>query len=244
MKVFPAFLWRFFLPAMVFPFLIACGSSRKDKNRLNAKTAVVRTLPKVRLSERRHLDSIYRHAIYGISSSRPKDLRAHGVIKYKEITLPVIQTARRGLFFRIEAIAGIRREIIRIGNQGVEVPSGLNDEQQKYLSVFTYSILFPLWEYALEHEELYFDGEKKVNGMPSQCYVWKTGNRDFRFYLGNKHHYPVRMETLVDGKPAYSVDYMDFRPAGPGWMVPRQYIITNKENRETYRVFWHSIRIR
>ena len=195
-------------------------------------------------AQRHRLDTLFHHAVYG-RASRPVELKANGVMKYKDVTLPLTLYIRRGSDLRITTGIGTRKDMLRISRGKVEIPAKLGDDQKAYLRRFTYAVLFPAWEYALAQSAVLYDaGTERVNGVPSHCYVSRLGSRRFRFYLGKTHHYLLRVEMSGENQPGFRIDFMDFRPAGArGIMVPRQYVITNRSTRETYRVFWHDIRI-
>ncbi len=223
--------------------LVSCRSTHPAP--AQEKPAPERKLTALTSAQRHRLDTLYHHAVYG-RATQPVELKANGVMKYKDVTLPLTLRIRRGSDLRIITGAGTRKDILRISGGKVEVPAKLTDDQKTYLRLFTYAVLFPAWEYTLAHTQNFYDaGSDRVNGVPSHCYVSKMDVRRFRFCIGKQHHYLLRVEMSSPGNPGFRIDFMDFRPAGAhGIMVPRQYVITNRSTRETYRVFWHDIRIR
>ena len=209
------------------------------------KPAPVRKLTALTSAQRHRLDTLYHHTVYG-RATQPVELKAKGVMKYKDVTLPLTLYVRRGSDLRITTGLGTRKDMLRIAGGKVEVPAKLTGDQKIYLRLFTYAVLFPAWEYTLAHAKTIYDaGTERVNGVPSHCYESRTGTRRFRFCIGKTHHYLLRVEMRDRDNPGFRIDFMDFRPSGAhGIMVPRQYVITNRSTRETYRVFWHDIRIR
>lgn len=223
--------------------LNGCGSKRKT-----AAAAATETVhaQKPSLLSQAEWDDLKRRYLtaYG-RPGRIRRMQAKGVLKALNNTIPLRYTAERQKAMNLSVTTGVRKTLVQAENDRILIPRDLGEDERELIRMFYYAPLNGLWEYALDHHLLRRGGIATVNGRASHRYWFEApGERLFAFYVDDTHHLIVRLQMFRSQRdePVYTIDFMDFRPVS-SVMIPYQWFAEDHQNGQSFKIFWHKIRI-